>query len=214
MKTFFLNVWRYGRWVLLAVIVLYVALVIYRIPFVAEQERSDEAVAFINAQAITMADVTGENLPPVPDKEINDSTIEGIDVNSNGIRDDAELSIFEIYPYDIKIRAALLQYAMALQLYITKVFDSETWKEADIQTSRGYFCLLKSLPQLDKNIATSKDIEIFSDKHDFLVDQVRDLVMNTEIRKEKYEDMFVKFITSTSGNEKEDCDLDQEVFRN
>ncbi len=62
----------------------------------------------------------GKHLPLTPNKEENDATVAGIDNNGNGIRDDVELAIFAKYPNSAKIRAAELQYAMALQLMIKK----------------------------------------------------------------------------------------------
>ena len=41
--------------------------------------------------------VNGHVLPPEPDKTLNDSTLLGIDVNDNGVRDDVERWIYEKY---------------------------------------------------------------------------------------------------------------------
>ena len=41
--------------------------------------------------------VNGHVLPPEPDKTVNDSTLLGIDVNDNGVRDDVERWIYEEY---------------------------------------------------------------------------------------------------------------------
>ena len=41
--------------------------------------------------------VNGHTLPPEPDKALNDSTLLGIDVNGNGVRDDVERWIYEEY---------------------------------------------------------------------------------------------------------------------
>jgi len=41
--------------------------------------------------------VNGHVLPPEPDKTLNDSTLLGIDVNDNGVRDDVERWIYEEY---------------------------------------------------------------------------------------------------------------------
>ena len=41
--------------------------------------------------------VNGHRLPPQPDKALNDSTLLGIDVNDNGVRDDVERWIYEEY---------------------------------------------------------------------------------------------------------------------
>jgi hypothetical protein len=41
--------------------------------------------------------VDGHTLPPEPDKATNDSTLLGVDVNDNGVRDDVERWIYETY---------------------------------------------------------------------------------------------------------------------
>ncbi len=41
--------------------------------------------------------VNGHTLPPEPDKTLNDSTLLGVDVNDNGVRDDVERWIYEEY---------------------------------------------------------------------------------------------------------------------
>src|SRR3989344_6854943 len=81
---------RWWFWVIATPIILFIALVIYRIPAVAEKERTQQAVAKIHAQKLTMEDENGEHLPPPPDSGQADATVEGIDANANGIRDDVE----------------------------------------------------------------------------------------------------------------------------
>ena len=83
--------------------------------------------------------MNGEHLPPPPDPAQVDATIEGVDANANGIRDDVELAIFERYPDSLKIRAAELQYAMALQMYLTEVFNSETLVAVILKDEHGDF---------------------------------------------------------------------------
>jgi len=145
MKTFFFNIWRIGRWILLVILILFIGLVIYRIPFVAEQEKTQETIEYINAQKLVIEDVSGERLPPLPDPKLVDATVEGVDVNKNNIRDDVELAIFEMYPgnENIKIRSAMLQHVMALQLYLTEVFNSETWIVVTQEEERALGCLLE-----------------------------------------------------------------------
>jgi len=50
--------------------------------------------------------VDGYELPPEPDKALNDSTLLGIDSNNNGVRDDVERKIYEKYP--VKLQRTLL----------------------------------------------------------------------------------------------------------
>jgi hypothetical protein len=49
-------------------------------------------------------EVDGYRLPPEPDKALNDSTLLGIDVNDNGVRDDVERWIYETYDEYIPCR--------------------------------------------------------------------------------------------------------------
>jgi len=202
MKDFLLKMWRYGRWVLLTIVVLFFAIVLYRIPFVVEQEKTEETIAYIQSQKLVMEDVTGERLPPRPNQEFNDSTIEGIDANRNGIRDDVELAIFDKYSGDknIKIRAAMLQYAMGLQMKLTEVFNSETWEVAVVQDSRGYFCISELYPRNEDNL----------DSYFEMVDkkqvEVEDLVFNSEEREDKKTNV-KSFATSFSLPNSNFCDL-------
>src|SRR3989344_7720353 len=135
------TIWRWVRWPLLALAVLYIALVVYRAFVLVAEDETRVAVENIHAERLTMDDVDGKHLPPPPDLAQVDATIEGIDANGNGIRDDVELAIFAKYPNNLKVRAAELQYAMALQMYLTRVFNSETWVAAVQQTGRGYGCV-------------------------------------------------------------------------
>ena len=78
----------------------FMALVVYRgIFYVIPKERTDKQVEKIHATRLSLVDVLGENLPPVPSNP--DSSIQGLDANTNGIRDDVELAIFKEYPKDV-----------------------------------------------------------------------------------------------------------------
>ena len=61
--------------------------------------------------------VNGHVLPPEPDKALNDSTLLGIDVNDNGVRDDVERWIYETYDHPIE-RGIFMQSARAYNLVI------------------------------------------------------------------------------------------------
>ncbi len=143
------KIWKWVKWPLVILVVAYIALVIWRGPMLMEKQKSMETVAEIRAQRLTASDVDGSNLPPVPDPAFVDATVEGIDANANGIRDDVELAIFKKYPNEPKIRAAELQYAKALQLYLTKATNKQTWKAISQQDSRGYACISQTYPRTD-----------------------------------------------------------------
>jgi hypothetical protein len=121
--------------------------------------------------------------------------VEGIDANQNGIRDDVEIAIFEKYPNDAKIRAAELQYAMALQMELTQVFNEETWMASTQQVGRGFGCIYDNSET--GTIATSR------------VKEVERLILNSDLRKKRSEqiDQYQTSFKLLSGT---DCDvLDQ-----
>ena len=93
------------------ILAAYGILVIARIPHAIEQQKTDAAAAKIHSTKLTLEDVMGKNLPPDPGPDA-DKTVQGVDANKNGIRDDVELAIFKEYPKSAKTRAVLLQYAL------------------------------------------------------------------------------------------------------
>lgn len=205
MKASLVKIWRFARWPLGVLIVLYIALVIYRIPAVGEKQRTAEVVAYIQAQKITRADVMGENLPPAPNTEANNATVAGIDVNNNGIRDDVELAIFKQYPNSAKVRAAELQYALALQIEITQVFNSETWIAASIQDDRGYQCIAQTYPRTN----LGEFIKITDERSD----GVKNITLDSQMRKDAYEKSS-QFTTSFGLENTNVCDIDLSTLSN
>jgi len=183
---------KWWFWVIAIPVLLYIALVIYRIPAVAEQNRTAAAIERIQSAKLTMTHVDGKHLPPRPDDAQANATIEGIDANVNGIRDDVERAIFDEYPDDIKVRAAMLQYAMAEQMYLTEVFNSESWKAAIYQTDRGYGCLYDN----SNGLKGTNNLQ----------SKVDSLMLNTSQRQEKFESLYSHEVSYTlpSG---EDCDV-------
>src|SRR3989344_4879431 len=133
------------KWGGFAVLASFVLLVIVRMFVLDAQEKTAEQVAKIHATKLTLDDVMGENLPPDPGAEA-DKTIEGIDANKNGIRDDVELAIFKEYPNSAKTRAVLLQYALALQMEVTQpIVNKETVTEVVREQSRAGSCVASTI---------------------------------------------------------------------
>ncbi|MCK9578799.1 hypothetical protein M0R01_04950, partial [bacterium] len=127
--------------IFLIILILYIGVVIYRIPAAIERQRAEKIVPQIHNQKLTMDDVMGTHLPPEPDLKLNNSTLEGIDANHNGIRDDVELAIFKLYPDSAIMRSASLQYAKALQLHLkNNITNSEIFVAVIQEDGRGYFC--------------------------------------------------------------------------
>jgi hypothetical protein len=166
--------------------------------FWVEQEYSDyihpiraaEAQKEIGSIRLTRADADGSSLPPLPDTALNGSTVAGIDANSNYIRDDVELEMFALYPIDMQLaadgtltdlnlkkRAAALQYAQAMQVFLTKVDSEYTMRAALHAEDYTWDCL-------------GEDWEAISAKLDSL------LIFNTEIRKTARGNIDKEFMTS------------------
>jgi len=205
MKDFLRAVWRWVRWPVLVLGFLYAVLVGFRTFVLFDEEKTAEAVAQIHAQKITLADVMGTTLPPAPDQAENDATVAGIDKNNNGIRDDVELAIFKKYPNSAKIRAAELQYAMALQLMLTKVNNAETWIAAAKEDSRAYACISETYPRTDfKNF-----IRVTKERSD----EVESLVVNTKLR-QGAENTAYEFTTSYSLPDTELCNVNLDTLPN
>src|SRR3990167_1471135 len=192
MKDSLRTIWRWVKWPIYILAAGYVLLVIYDIQRLFDIDKTNEAVAAIHAQKITLADVQGTNLPPVPDQAENDATVAGVDKNNNGVRDDVELAIFKKYPNSAKIRAAELQYAMTEQMYLTRVFNTETWKAVAEEVGRAHLCVL----DVDAN---RKEVEAWTS--------------NTQLRKETRTKAF-EFITTHGDAPGKPCDVDISTLPN
>lgn len=195
------KIWRYARWFLAAAIFLFIGLMIYRVPAVMEQKKTQEQIATIRATKLTPDDVMGVNLPPAPDSALVDATIEGIDANQNGIRDDVELAIFAAYPDSARIRAALLQYALALQMGLTQsIVKQETVIAVAKIGDKAYACVGK--------LALRDGIDI--DTHFKEARRLRGFVevrqLNTPQRKRAQVDFYEGNLGSYASPN-EDCDL-------
>ena len=200
------RLWQIFRIPLVIILILFVGLVIYRIPVVMERQKTEEVVKKIQAQKLTLADVLGERLPPEPDPALRDSTVEGVDANQNGIRDDVELAIFNEYPNSAKTRAVLLQYALALQMEVVQpIINTETVTEVVREQSRAGSCVGDSLVPR-KNLESARSYADVEKIFTFL-NFVKDKQLNTDVRKKAQED-FVERIGSYSESENEICDID------
>lgn len=176
------RIWMWVRWPLAALLVGFIALVIWRYQVLVEQDKTDAAVAAIHANRLTEEDVFGD-LPPEPNKTENDATLAGIDTNANGIRDDVERAIYFKYQASAKDAAPAFQYAKALQMEFTHVYNSPTLVAVLQEEDRGFSCVY----------GKEKEVE--------------DLVFNTEARKQYREEVLEKYMVSYTLPNGEDCDL-------
>lgn len=183
----------------------YVVLVLYRVWAIGEEEKTQKAVERIHGQKITLADVMGSNLPPPPNKQENDATVEGVDVNNNGVRDDVELAIFQKYPDSPHVRAAQLQYALTQQMFLTEVFDSETWKAVAEEKSRAFNCISETYPR--------NDLKKYIEVTDRYTTEVEMLVYNTAVRRETKTKVY-ELMVSHGDALGETCDINLNMLSN
>ena len=177
-----------------------------------EQQKTEKAVAAIHAKRLTLDTVMGKNLPPQPEQAVNDATIEGIDANENGIRDDVELAIFRNYPNSARIRAAQLQYAMALQTELTKVFNTGTLIAAIQEEGRASLCIVATAPKVDLSQGEEEAKRIFSIS-DGRHNEVEKMVLNTEPRKVRRKEV-LKYLSTYGDLSGENCDVTVSVLPN
>lgn len=188
------------------IVILYVALVIMRMFHFYDLKKTNEQVAKIHATKLTLDDVMGKNLPPDPGVEA-DKTIAGIDANKNGIRDDVELAIFKEYPNSAKTRAALLQYALTLQMQMTlPIVNMETvTATVEDNESRALTCIWSLTSRVDIN----KFEKETTDNENF----VKFRQLNTDQRKQYLHDLFKGNLGSYSVSHG-GCDLDFSALPN
>ena len=189
---------KYFKWVLLILIAAYLLLVVVRVFHFFNLDKTEAQVAKIHATKLSMSDVMGDNLPPDPGIEAN-KTIEGIDANENGIRDDVELAVFKEYPNSAKTRAVLLQYALALQMEVVQPFINTTIAtEVVREQSRGFQCV--------GNIFSNEEAQESFEKLESLIKSIKDKEFNTEERKNA-RNIFLEKVRSYSDLDSE-CDID------
>ncbi len=193
------------KWGAATIGIAFITLVIIRVPYVYNLEKTNEQVAIIHATKLTLADVMGNNLPPDPGADA-DKTIQGIDANKNGIRDDVESAIFKEYPNSAKTRMPLLQYALARQIQMTLPIVNEKTVTATVEdtNSKAELCLwtLSSRFNMDKFLADMDKYESF----------VKDYQINTEQRKKYINDLYEYLRSYSSSNE--GCDIDPATLPN
>ena len=194
------------KWGGFAVLASFVLLVIVRMFVLDAQEKTAEQVAKIHATKLTLDDVMGENLPPDPGAEA-DKTVQVIDANENGIRDDVELAIFKEYPNSAKTRAVLLQYALVLQMQMTlPIVNMETvTATVEDNESRALNCIWSISSRSDMNkfmIETSGNEEF-----------VKLRQYNNEQRKKALDDLYEGNLGSYSSSNGS-CDLNLSTLPN
>lgn len=198
------------KWVVVVLVAGFIILVIVRTVHLFSVDKTNAQVAKIHSTKLQMDDVMGTNLPPDPGANA-DTTVEGIDANNNGIRDDVELAIFKEYPNSAKTRAVLLQYALALQMEVTQPIVNETTvTEVVREQSRADTCLSDVLVPRESPESSRAYADI--EKIDLFIKFVKEKQLNTVDRKNK-RDSFLKNVRSYSDL-KDGCDIDYSTLPN
>lgn len=192
-------------WVFLVVLGLYIILVAVRVVHFFNQDKINAAVEKIHNTKLTLDDVMGKNLPPDPVDA--DKTVQGVDANNNGIRDDVELAIFEAYPNSAKTRAVLLQYALAMQMETTQLMINTTIADKVIgEESRAGSCIGDTLvprksPEYDR---TNDEVNKIYTHIDFIENKQ----LNTDARKKARKDFYENLGNFANSTKNEECDID------
>lgn len=190
-------------WVILVLLGAFIILTIFRTFHYFDVQKTNNQVLKIHSTKLTIEDVMGKNLPPDPGIEA-DKTIQGIDANNNGIRDDVELAVFKEYPKSAKTRAVLLQYALAMQMMTDQNLINAGIATAVMQEkSRAYICIGSVLIRNDNNKEVMS--KYFADG-DRLRSFIEKMQLNT-VDRIKNDNDFYKKVRSYSDLEQV-CDID------
>ena len=133
-------------------------------------------------QALVYLEIDGHRLPPAPAPAINNSTLLGIDINDNGVRDDVERRIYFHYKRPID-QVYMMQYATQhLEILKDPVAAASSEK-----VQREWWNLYSCRGYLDEQ----KNISIADDSVDFM----ENVYMNTKDRMRAY----IKFNEGMGG---------------
>ena len=205
----FLKILKWGG---ISIGVAFAALVIYRMFYLRSERKTQEQVAKIHATKLTLDDVMGENLPPPPGADA-DKTVQGIDTNKNGIRDDVELAIFKEYPDSAKTRAVLLQYALALQMEVTQtIVNTGTVTEVATEQGRADTCVADTL--VPRKSPESSRVYSDIEKIDGFINFVENKQFNTDARKKFHHDFYENKLGSYGDSTNDMCDIDSSTLPN
>ncbi|MEA3418342.1 MAG: hypothetical protein U9Q90_02995 [Campylobacterota bacterium] len=173
-------------------------------------------------------EVNGHKLPPEPDPTVNNATLLGVDVNGNGVRDDAERYIYQRFSRDPdypKTKVAIaMQYAKAYQFIIANdpknAFDNKSYKKMDYALDCKWYWYDNAtkklnLSSLEGSIAGTK----FRLQNKIYDNKFRKKLFNTKLRMKAY----FYYNSSLSGHilgggggvlssTKDKCDFDIDSF--
>lgn len=193
------KIFKILKWTFSILIGLFIILIIGRVIYRNNEDKTDAQVIKIHNTKLTLDDVMGKNLPPDPGANA-DKNVQGIDANNNGIRDDVELAVFKGYPNSAKTRAVLLQYALALQMEVVQpMINAGTVGEVANKQDRATFCMAEIVPTKGEGSVITA-IEKYGK---FIFDKQ----FNTELRKNAHKNFYL-YLKSGRIDDSVSCDID------
>jgi len=162
-------------------------------------KRLDNYMGFIDPEEYFAKNIPPEllsSLPPDPGKA-GKTTIEGIDSDKDGIRDDVFRSITFVAPTSYNKREAMKQLAKAFQAHILSKTEEEA-KKTDIFMEKSWECLFKleELKLLEQGYAFLETTSI-----------VKSIVVNTKQRRNAYDNAQRLMGTVFEYSFKEPCEF-------
>ena len=201
-----LKILRIIKWFLFGVGIFFIILIIGRIIYRNKEAKTNKQIEKIHATKLTLDDVMGKNLPPDPGT-LADKTVQGIDANKNGIRDDVELAVFNAYPNSAKTRAVLLQYALALQMETVQPFVNTQIADKVIgEESRANSCIADVLVPRKSPESNRNDSDM--NKINFFINFIEGKQFNTDIRKNAQQNFYKNLGDFANSTKNYECDID------
>ena len=121
----------------------------YNFTVVATDNYGNQSVPYSFSYSIDWGDFdpNGDFIPPMPDETLNNSTLLGIDSDSDGVRDDVEIWINNRFPDNTEMRKAFKQMARASQQIFTVFNDKQLSIDASYSWDEALNCTSALLPR-------------------------------------------------------------------
>ncbi|PKL72148.1 hypothetical protein CVV26_02890, partial [Candidatus Kuenenbacteria bacterium HGW-Kuenenbacteria-1] len=113
-----------------------------------------------------------------------------------------------------RIRSGALQYAKAMQMHFRKdITNSEIFVAVLQEEGRGHSCLAQTVPRIifPENMTIEEGEKLGKEPLTIMrtrLKEVENLVFNTDIRKNKENENYKKYMTSYGLENKNYCDID------
>ena len=112
----------------------------YSINLFAIDNFNQRSVAQIESIFISEQEIDGDGVPPMPDKTRNNSTLTGIDVDKDGVRDDVEIFINNLFTNNSDLRKSYKNFSKLYNLLLINVDNKTEVLRIDPLLSKASFC--------------------------------------------------------------------------